>query len=88
MMLFGGVSPIYILLDELLCSEECRLREFFVILAYLYLFTVFKDFLETVIVTGKFCQFLAEVLLYLSRDLVGTLADDSDALVDIVGVAA
>ena len=78
------VVPVDLIVEKFLCSNKGRLGEFLVIAADLYLLTIFKNFLKGVIVVGELGEFLAELLLDVLRNLVGTFAEDSYAFIDIV----
>lgn len=84
--LLGRIAPIYTLLYEFLCCKESWFGEFLIIAADFNLLSILENLLKAVVVACKLRQFLVQVLLYLCRNLIGTLADDSYTFIDVASI--
>ena len=80
------LAVVHAALFKLLDGNEGGLGQLLVVTADLYLLAVFENLLQGIRCCGKLLKLLVQFLLDVGRNLVGTLANDGNALVDVAGL--
>lgn len=76
-------AEVNLILHELLCGKQRWIWHLLICFGNLDLLLVLVDFFQAVRMAGKLLQFVMQLLLHHDIDLVGTLGDDRNRLVNV-----